>query len=115
MSSFSCPFDVGDIVQAQFPFTDGEGGKLRPVLIVLPPDAKQDFVALAISSAGHHGHSLPIAQQDLSSGRLVKSSFVRADKLYTLNAQAVQQSYGKAKPALIDKARKEMCAALGCR
>jgi mRNA interferase MazF len=115
MNSFSCPFDVGDIVQALFPFTDGEGGKPRPVLIVLPPDAKQDFVVLAITGSGHHGHSLPIAQHDLSSGRLAKTSFVRTDKLYTLNAQAVLQSFGKAKPALVDKARKEMCAALGCR
>lgn len=115
MSSCFSRFDVGDIVQVFFPFSTGEVGKSRPVLIVQPPDANQDFVAVAITSSGHHPHSLALAPQDLASGRLSKSSFIRVDKLYSVNAQAVTQSFGKVKAPLLDKARKQMCAALGCR
>jgi mRNA-degrading endonuclease toxin of MazEF toxin-antitoxin module len=114
-STHSSRFDVGDVVQVFFPFSDGEAGKPRPVLIVLPPDAKQDFLALAITGSGHHDHTMPLVQQDMASGHLSKASFIRVDKLYTVNALAVTQTFGKVKAPLLDKARKQMCAALGCR
>ncbi|MGH2350373.1 MAG: type II toxin-antitoxin system PemK/MazF family toxin [Chloroflexota bacterium] len=41
----------GDIVLARFPFTDGSGAKLRPVLILAPvPGPYDDFIVMFISS-----------------------------------------------------------------
>lgn len=41
----------GDIVLARFPFTDQNGAKLRPVLILLEtPGAHQDFMVMFVSS-----------------------------------------------------------------
>jgi mRNA-degrading endonuclease toxin of MazEF toxin-antitoxin module len=114
MSSFSSHFNAGDIVQVFFPFSEGEAGKARPVLIVVGPDANQDFVGLAITGSGHHNNTIALGPQDLASGKLSKASYVRADKLYTVNTQAISQEFGKVKPALLDKARKQMCSAIGC-
>lgn len=114
-NSYSTRFEAGDIIEIFMPFTDGEGGKKRPVLIISMPDARADFLALTISSAGHHPNSLPLPISELAAGRLAKTSYIRADKVIPVNAQAVSQVFGKVKPGLLDKARQHMCAALGCR
>ncbi len=42
---------AGDIVLARFPFTDGSGAKLRPVLVLAQvPGAHGDYLVLFISS-----------------------------------------------------------------
>ena len=115
MSSYSSRFSAGDIVQVYFPFSEGDSGKPRPVLIVVSPDANEDFVGLAITSAGHHSNSFALSPQDLATGNLPKASFIRADKLYTVKTTAISQEFGKVKPTVLDKARKQMCAAMGCR
>ncbi|MBI4740120.1 MAG: type II toxin-antitoxin system PemK/MazF family toxin [Betaproteobacteria bacterium] len=114
-NSSSSRFEAGDIIEIYMPFADGEGGKKRPVLIVSTPDSRADFLALSISSAGHHPNTLSLPIHELASGRLSKASFIRADKVIPVNAEAVSQLFGRVKPAFLDKARKQMCAALGCR
>jgi len=115
MSTFSTRFDAGDIVEIHFPFADGEGGKKRPALIVTTPDARADFLALAITGAAQHNNSVPLGNHDLAAGRLSKASYLRADKVFTVNAEAISQTFGKVKPAFLDKARRQMCIAVGCR
>jgi mRNA-degrading endonuclease toxin of MazEF toxin-antitoxin module len=114
-NSSSNRFEAGDIIEIYMPFADGEGGKKRPVLIVSTPDARADFLALTISSAGHHPNTLPLPINELATGRLSKASFIRADKVIPVNVQAVSQRFGSVKPGLLEKARQHMCAALGCR
>ncbi len=111
----------GDIVHINFPFGEGDSGlgspryKARPALVVTDADLHGDFISVAITSASHHSASIEIKAADLSQGHMAKPSWARADKLYTVNAQAVQQRLARAKPELLARVRKQLCPAVGCK
>lgn len=111
----SIRFNAGHIIEAVFPFAEGEGSKPRPVLVVTDSDDKGDFVVVAITGAAHHGHSVPLASTDLSQGRLNKPSHIRVDKLFSMNANAVTQTFGVVKPVILGKVKSLMCPAIGCK
>ena len=111
----------GDIIHINFPMDEGDGPrgearfKARPALVVTDADADGTFVTVAVSSKGHHQHTLELKAADLAHGRLRETSYVRADKLYTVNARAVQAKLGVAKPELLARVRKLMCPTVGCK
>ena len=105
----------GDIVHINFPFTEGDTSlgtprfKARPALVVTDADANGDFVTVALSTKGHHDNCLELKTADLANGRFNQASYVRADKLFTVNAQAVQSKVAVAKPELLTRVRKLLC------
>jgi len=111
----------GDIVRISFPFSEGVSDlgtpqfKNRPAIVVAGPDAQGDFVMAAVSGESHHTHSVPIQPADLAQGRMTKASWVRADKLFTVNGRAVIESLARTKPELMARVRKQLCPAVGCK
>ena len=111
----------GDIVHINFPMAEGDSAlgvprfKARPALVVTDSDGSGDFVVVAVTSQSHHGHSVELKPSDLANGRLSQTSWVRADKIYTVNGQAVQQRIAMAKPELLARVRKQLCPAVGCK
>jgi mRNA-degrading endonuclease toxin of MazEF toxin-antitoxin module len=111
----------GDIVHINFPMAEGDSAlglprfKARPALVVTDADGSGDFTVVAVTSQGHHGPSVELKSADLSNGRLSQTSWVRADKIYTVNAQAVQQRMAMAKPEFLARVRKALCPAVGCK
>ena len=67
-------------------------------------DANGDFVTVALSTKQHHSNCLELKASDLANGRFTQPSYVRADKLYSVNSQAVQAKMGVAKPDLLVRA-----------
>ncbi len=64
-------YDVGTIVLASFPNTDGTGNKDRPLLIlaVLPIGNSTDYLACAITSQNPPDpHMIQLTQSDLTRG-----------------------------------------------
>ncbi len=114
-------YSCGDILHVNFPMAEGDSAfgqtryKPRPALVVTNADANGDFVTVAVTSKGQHPNSLEIRPTDLASGRMQQTSYVRADKLYSVNAQAVQAKLGVAKPELLIRVRKLLCPAIGCK
>ncbi len=112
---------TGDIVHVNFPMAEGDSPlgtgrfKARPALVVTDADSQGDFVTVAVTSKSHHAHCLELKAADLANGRLNQQSFVRADKLFSVNGQAVQAKLGVAKPELMTRVRKLLCPAVGCR
>ena len=78
-------------------------------------DSNGDFVTAAVSSKGHHANSLELRPGDLASGHMRLPSWVRADKLFSVNSAAVQQRIGVVKPELLARVRKLLCPAVGCK
>lgn len=76
---------LSDVVMIPFPFTDMKTVKRRPVLVMREVDRYGDFLAAAITSKAGHDHSITLSADDFAEGALPKASWVRADKLYTLN------------------------------
>ena len=111
----------GDIVHINFPFAEGDTPmgvprfKARPALVVTDADANGDFVTVALTTKQHHSNCLELKASDLANGRFTQTSYVRADKLYSVNSQAVQAKMGVAKPDLLVRVRKLLCPAVGCK
>jgi len=81
---------VGDIALALFPFTNLQDAKIRPVLVVADvryPSERDWMVCEVTSQPRVDVLQLPIGDGDLASGRLLRSSWVRPDRVMTLNEE----------------------------
>jgi len=103
-----------DIVQIPFPFSELTHKKHRPVLLLTTPDIFGVFLAAAITSQTGHSDAILLQDDDIAQGRLPKTSWVRATKLFSLNQDAVIFTLGNLKPEAFERVHKEICAALGC-
>lgn len=104
----------GDVVLIPFPYTDLATTKRRPVLVLRPPDAFGDFLAVAVTSQAGHEDAITLSQADFLEGFLPKPSYVRASKLYTLNERTITRRFGALTPASFKRAQDAICALLGC-
>ena len=105
---------AGDIVLLPFPFTDLSAAKKRPVLLVSDEDALGDFLAMAVTSQPGHSATIALNQPDMRMGALPKPSWVRIDKLFTLNRQLIAISFGNVTDDLLRRVRRAACLHLGC-
>jgi mRNA interferase MazF len=90
----------GEIVLLPFPFSDHSARKKRPVLVLSQPDARGDFASLAITSKETHEKAFALIQEHLSDGNLPKPSWIRFDKVYTLNTSLIVGGFGFLRPAI---------------
>lgn len=87
--------------------------KRRPVVALTSPDGYGDFIALPVTSRSHPGHDLPLASDDLAEGRLPVASFIRTDRIVTLNVVMVLKSLGRVSPEVVAHAVDRLCATVG--
>ena len=89
---------AGEVVVIPFPQTDLVLGKRRPALVLvdLPGD---DLILCQITSrARSDGYSIPLGVGDFQQGQLNQSSFVRPQRLFTVDRCVVLSSVGKIQP-----------------
>ncbi len=104
-----------DIVQIPFPFSDLTHQKLRPVLLLTDPDVFGDFLAAAVTSHTGHDDAITLQDDDIIEGRLPKTSYVRATKLFSLNGDVVVAALGSLKLESFERIHASICTRLGCR
>ena len=88
-------FERGDLLLVPFPFTDLSAVKRRPVLAVTTADSYGDFVAIPITSRPQAEHGLPLAATDMLTGTLPAASWIRTNRIVTLNASLVVKNVGR--------------------
>ena len=96
---------VGEVVVLPFPQTDLQAGKRRPALVVanLPGD---DLILCQITSQSRSdGYSVPLAVADFERGRLAVNSFIRPNRLFTVEQSVILYAAGKVKDAKLREAR----------
>ncbi|WP_200234965.1 type II toxin-antitoxin system PemK/MazF family toxin [Thiohalocapsa halophila] len=103
----------GDLVLVPFPFTDLSSEKRRPVLVLADPDGYGDFLAVAVTSRPHHTNAIAIRDQDISSGALPATSWVRTDRVITLNAFLVSKVFGSVSDVFADRVVRGVCSRVG--
>jgi mRNA interferase MazF len=85
-------FNQGEIVIIEYPFSDGSGAKMRPVVIVSNEFAninEKDLVFAKITTNQRgDNYSLPLLDSD-TVRPLPKNSEVRANKFYTLDQSLI--------------------------
>lgn len=107
-------FEPSDIVLLPFPFTDLSSSKRRPVLVFSLPDRRGDFLAVQLTSQPGHDGALEIGTADLGLGTLPKATWLRPEKVFTLNTSLVVQRAGQLTPEAFVRCRAAVCAVLGC-
>ena len=105
-------FERGDLLLVPFPFTDLSAVKRRPVLALTEPDAYADFIALPVTSRPQPVHGLPLAADDLVSGTLPAASWIRTDRVVTLNVSPVIKRFGRVPNRMLATAVDRVCAYL---
>ncbi len=103
----------GDLLLVPFPFSDLSATKRRPVLALTGPDRYGDFIALPVTSRPQTEHGLPLAAADLARGTLPAPSWIRTDRIVTLNASLVVKSVGQVSERIVAAAVEHFCAHIG--
>ncbi|MEO5369202.1 MAG: type II toxin-antitoxin system PemK/MazF family toxin [Magnetococcus sp. DMHC-1] len=105
-------FQPGDLVIVPFPFADLDTAKKRPVLVLTGPDVRGDFIGLAVTSVPTAQCAIEVAADAVVEGILPKRSWLRLDKIFTLNTRRVEGICARVSPAFRLCAIKELCATL---
>lgn len=103
----------GSILLVPYPFSDLTTQKKRPVLVVRRADRMGDFIAMPITSRSRHEEALPIGNDRMVSGSLPKPSWVRFDRVISLNISLVIKELAEVEKPLVEEAVSRFCNQLG--
>lgn len=108
-------FKPGDLVLILFPFSNQPTAKKRSVLILTIPDSRGDFIGLAVTSVPTPDRSMLLGEDSLVEGSLPKKSWLRLDKIFTLNVSRVEGGFAQVSPVFIQQAVQGLCSNLGLK
>jgi mRNA interferase MazF len=96
---------VGEVVVVPFPQTNLQTGKRRPALVVA--DLKGDDLILCqiTSQARSDSHAVALTSSDFERGRLAVDSFVRPNRLFTVEQSVILYAVGKVKHTKLQEVR----------
>ena len=103
----------GDLVLIPFPFADINTTKKRPVLVLTAPDRHGDFIGLAVTSVPQPEPHIAIGTGSLSQGALPKPSWVRVDKVFTLEQRLLLRSFGRVTSTTLQQVVSALCERVG--
>lgn len=96
---------AGEVVILPFPQTDLQVGKRRPALVVADLTG-DDLVLCQITSQAHSdGYSVPLLATDFAHGRLTVDSFIRPNRLFTVEQSVILYTAAKVKDAKLTEVR----------
>jgi mRNA interferase MazF len=89
---------VGLVILCRFPFSDLSASKLRPCLVVGLAEFDEVIACQITSKAYESEQAIALVEADFSSGSLVSNSFIRPDKLATLDIALIVRHLGVVGP-----------------
>jgi mRNA interferase MazF len=96
---------AGEVVVLPFPQTNLQAGKRRPALVVADL-AGDDLILCQITSQSHSdGYSVPLAMADFERGRLAVDSFIRPNRLFTVEPSVILYMAGRVKDSKLRETR----------
>jgi mRNA interferase MazF len=106
-------FERGDLLLVPFPFSDLSATKRRPVLALTGPDGYGDFIAIPVTSRPQAEDGVPLTSADLLRGSLPVPSWIRTDRIVTLNASLVVKLIGRVADEVVASAVQRFCIRIG--
>jgi mRNA interferase MazF len=96
---------IGEVVVLPFPQTDLQAGKRRPALVVADL-AGEDLILCQITTQSRRdSYSVPLSTTDFERGRLNVDSFVRANRLFTVDHSVIIYTAAMVKSSKLDEVR----------
>ena len=83
---------VGEIVVVPFPQTNLQVGKRRPALVIANCPGNDLILCQITSQTRSDGYSIPLAMIDFQSGRLAVDSYIRVNRLFTVEQSVILYS-----------------------
>lgn len=90
---------IGEVVVLPFPQTNLHSGKRRPALVVADLLGDDLVLCQITSKARSDGYAIPLTRADFERGRLAVDSFIRANRLFTVDQAVILYAAGKIKDA----------------
>jgi mRNA interferase MazF len=85
---------IGQIVLAAFPFSDLTSNKLRPCLVIGIAEFNDIALCQITSKQYQSKRAVPLLKSDFIQGTIVTNSFIRPDKIATLDRKMIKQILG---------------------
>src|SRR5712692_5121803 len=101
---------VGEIVVLPFPQTDLQAGKRRPALVVADLTGDDVILCQITSQSRRDGYSVPLASGDFERGHLNLDSFIRPNRLFTVEQSVILYSAAKVRRVKLDEVRARIFA-----
>lgn len=85
----------GDILVVEFPFSNLNEIKRRPVLVLKVPKGEDAMVIQITGSSYNKKFEIPISENDFEYGNLNRTSFVRIDKIASIEKSLIKYKIGR--------------------
>ncbi len=108
-------FAAGDIVLVSFPFAEGTTAKQRPAIVLKKLEHYDDFLALPVTTKSFHDHTVIVESAMIERGSLPKTSWIRYDKIATLNSSQVLGRVATLNGNALKALTEMVCQGIGCR
>ena len=90
-------FVKGDVVVIDFPFSNLQKSKRRPVLILKVPNG-EDLIVIQITGNTYNADlEIPLELKDFKKGTLNRISFLRIDKIASIEKSLIKYKIGNLK------------------
>jgi len=86
---------VGEVVVLPFPQTDLQAGKRRPALVVVDLTGDDLILCQITSQSRRDDYSVSLARSDFERGHLNVDSFIRPNRLFTIEQSVILYSAAK--------------------
>ena len=101
-----------DIILLQYPFSNFEGNKVRPAIIVSNDELNKksgDCIVVPLTTViKDEPYSIIINKEDLSSGSLIKQSRIRIDKISAIEKNLIVMKIGTANDKIFNIIKHEI-------
>jgi mRNA interferase MazF len=87
-------YSKGNVVTVDFPFTDKSGSKVRPALVISDEIGSNVIICPITSSIPRNEFGVFLGINDMSNGSLQRDSYIRPDKVYTVDTSFLLKCVG---------------------
>jgi mRNA interferase MazF len=102
-------YKKGDILLINFPFTDLQTSKKRPIIVIQDENELNDFVCFQITSKNTTSKLIKIENNNIEDGVLKLISYVKYDKCFTLNSSLVNKKLAKCNSDFLETLKNKFC------
>lgn len=102
-------FVKGEVVVIEFPYSNLKNVKKRPVLILKVPEGEDIIVVQITGSSYEKSVEIPIKNEDFRRGSLKRDSFVRIDKIASIEKLLVKYKIGFLKQEKFNEILDKIC------
>jgi mRNA interferase MazF len=96
-------FTVGSVVLAPFPYADFSHFKTRPTLVIGLSEFNNLIVCQITSSTATSKRAIRLVKEDFAEGSLPVTSYIRPDKIFTLESKILLRCLGSLKPVVLER------------